>query len=144
MVVLILSHEFQHSRQPRNEWSKVKRDERWSLWRKTSKGFRTNRNPKGNFSALPMNELVWFTGMRKKVLEVPDKEGKEISQSSPVLQVGPRQTLPSALCGMGIGQVKEPGQRCRCHLWLPTVPAASFSGPNWAKSPILMDHRLRL
>lgn len=76
----------------------------------------------GTFSPLPVkNGLVWFTGKRKKVLEVPDKEGKEISQSSLALQVGPRQTLLTALCGPGTW----PGERNWAEMPLPTLASSS-------------------
>lgn len=62
-------------------------------------------------STLLMNSrLAWFIG-RRNVLEVPDKEGKEIIQSSPALQVGPRQTLlGSPLWARGLARWQELGK----------------------------------
>lgn len=83
------------------------------------------------------NRLVWSTGRRKKILEVPDKEGKQISQSSPALQMGPRQTLFTAVCGIEVGQMKGPEQRCHSHLWLPIWLLL----PSVTKPSLLMDPR---
>lgn len=62
-------------------------------------GFGTKRKSiviiQGTFGALPMKN--GFTGKRQKTLQVPGKEGKELSQPSPALQVSPRQTLLTAL-----------------------------------------------
>lgn len=62
-----------------------------------------------------------FTGKRQKALQVPGKEGKELSQSSCALHVSPRQTLLTALWGPGAW----PGEKNRAQTPLPTP--ASYS-----------------
>lgn len=141
---------FQHSRPPRTERSKVKKDDHWCLWRKTSKGFRTKRKPKGYWSS--DEQWACLVHRKKQVLE----EKTQANQSPPALEVGPRQTLLQPFVGWGwpadtittsgfwkrllLPSGAQVGQSLRRQwtanpalLWEP-APAASGRGPWWRRT----------